>query len=143
MTSYFPRDMFLHCRNMKYISLILASAVFFCYTGICYPVYSDPAPKTTKISCHGPDQSETSGKNNSGHSFTNPDNTKNQIDLCQDVLIGATYNINFDPGNALHLAAFNSPNLEVEKSPNYNFNIAVKKEYRPPDLFILNSSLLL
>ena len=128
---------------MKYISLILAFAVFFCYTGICYPVYSDSAPETTKISCHGPDQSEASGTNNAVHSFTNPDNTKNQIDLCQDVLTGASNNINFDLGNALHTAAFILSNLEVEKSPNYNFDIAVKKEYRPPDLFILNSSLLL
>jgi hypothetical protein len=130
---------------MKYLSLLLASSVFFCYTGVCYAFYTTPNPKVTKTSCQTTHHNKVSNADANAYSYyNNPDSGNNQIGMCQDALLSAHngYDLNLKD-ILLYSLVVKVPSLEINKVFNSRLNFEIKKQYRPPDLFLLNSSFLL
>lgn len=128
---------------MRYLNLILALIVFSCYTGVCYAFNFKPTPDTTKTSCHTSPQSKISDKSSTVYSYSSPYSAENQKGMCQDALTSAPQSNYFDLVNALYSITFIIPTLEITESSNSRFNLAGRTEYRPPDLFLLNSSFLI
>lgn len=128
---------------MRYLTLILALIVFSCYTGVCYAFNFKPTPDTTKTSCHTSHQSKIPDKSSTANSYSNPYSAKNQEGMCQDALTSAPKSNYFDLLNALYSITFIIPSVEITDSSNSRFNSAGRREYRPPDLFLLNSSFLI
>jgi hypothetical protein len=123
---------------MKYVNLLLVLAVVLCYGfsgGIYYPC------TTTIINCHGSQQDEPSNTETLAKSYKNIDLTDQEISVCHQALLNASYDYDFSP--FLGLITVNIPSLEVNKVSGFPLSITTKREYRPPDLFLTNSSFLL
>ncbi len=129
---------------MKYLSLLLVSSVFFCYTGICYALYASLTTNIMKTSCHTSHQDKVSNTDANTHSYNNPDSEMNQIGMCQDALLSVhnSYDLNLKD-ILLYSLVVNLPSIKINKPFNSLLDSETNREYRPPDLFILNSSLLL
>lgn len=129
---------------MKYLSLLLVSTLLFCYTGICYALYTTGTLNITKTNCHTSHQDRASNTDANIHSYNDPDSGKGQGSMCQDALLSAhnSYDLNLKDTLSYSLVA-NIPSLETDKVFNPPSIFEIKKQYRPPDLFLLNSSLLL
>lgn len=129
---------------MKYFSLLLVSTVFFCYTGVCYALYTSLFSNIMKTSCHTTHQDKVSNTDASTHSYKNPDSERNQIGMCQDALLSAhnSYDLNLKD-ILIYSLVVNIPSLEINKVFNSRLSFELKKQYHPPDLFLLNSSFLI
>lgn len=64
--------------------------------------------------------------------------------MCHYALPNAPHGHDFNLKSILsHSVVVNTPNLEINNVYKLNFSFENKKEYRPPDLFLLNSTFLI
>ena len=131
---------------MKTLSLLLVLNVIFCYTGLSDRVcHSLSTPKTMNAGCHTTQDGEgIATKTAEEHSYKNSDSTKHTTLMCHDALPNATNGHDLNLKNILlSSVVVNVPDLEINKVSTFHLNHETKKEYRPPDLFLVNSSFLI
>ncbi len=132
--------------KMNYFSLLLVLNIIFCYTGLSASVcHSGVTPNTAIRGCHN---TYKDNSNNSKviqeNSYQSKDETKQSMSMCHDALPNAPHSHDFNLKDILsHSVVVNTPNLEINNVYNLNFSLENKKEYRPPDLFLLNSTFLI
>ena len=131
---------------MKTLSLLLVLNVIFCYTGLSARVcHSLSTPKTMNAGCHTTQDDEgIATKTTKENSYKNSDSTKHTMLMCQDALPNATNGYDLNLKNILlSSVVVNVPDLETNKVSAFHLNHETKKEYCPPDLFLVNSSFLI
>jgi len=129
---------------MKSLSLLLILNIIFCYTGLSTGVCcSIDTPNIARTNCHTTHQDNVSNMNATGHSYKNPDEKKHEISMCQDALTNAPNGHYFDLRDIGYSVPVSTPNLETNRVFNSPLKFEIKKQYRLPDLFLLNSSFLL
>ncbi len=125
---------------MKYANFLLILLLVFCYTGSIARAYYVPDPSSTE-NCHTNKQKDTSDINPTGY-YKNDDATEHEmLKCCHDVLPTPPYI--HDSHIIVYLLEVKVPTLEINKVSNFHLDIETKKEYRPPDLFLINSSFLI
>lgn len=128
---------------MKYLSLLLVISVVLCYTGLGATVCHSYDVMPNMANCHTNHKNEFSDAKTIANSYKNTDTTNHERSMCQDAL----------PTNAPHgyiikniisySLAIDVPTLEVDNISSFPLNLTLKTKYRPPDLFLANSSFLL
>jgi hypothetical protein len=93
--------------------------------------------------CHTNHKNEFSGTKTTANSYKNTDATNHARSMCQDALPNDAPHGYTIKDIILYSPAVNAPTLEVDKASSFPLNLALKTEYRPPDLFLANSSFLL
>lgn len=131
---------------MKYLSLLLVLNIIFCYTGLSASVcHSLSTPKTMNAGCHTTQDDEgIATKTTKENSYKNSDSTKHTMLMCHYALPNAPHGNDLTLKNILlDSVVINVPNLEINRVSSSNLSFEISKEYRPPDLFLLNSSFLI
>ena len=131
---------------MKTLSFLVVLNIIFCYTGLGATVcHSLSAPNAMNAGCHTTQDDEgIATKTAEEHSYKNSDSTKHTMLMCHDALPTATHGYDVSLKDILsYVAVVNLPDLEINRVSTFHLNHETKKEYRPPDLFLLNSSFLI
>lgn len=126
---------------MKYFTLFLVLSIVLCYTGLSANVCRfDAIPNM--VNCHTNHKNEFSGAQTTANSYKNTDTSNHARSMCQETLPNAPHSYTIKDV-ILYLPAVNVPTLVVDKVFSFPSNLALKTEYRPPYLFLANSSFLL
>ena len=128
---------------MKYLSLFLVISVVLCYTGLGANVCHSSGAMPSMANCHTNHKNEFSGEKTIANTYKNTNATNHARSMCQDALpTNATHNY-IIKDIILYSLAIDVPTLEVDKVSSFPLNLTLKTKYRPPDLFLANSSFLL
>ncbi len=131
---------------MKALSLLIVLNIILCYTGISASVCHSPStPNTMNAGCHTTQEDDgIVTKTAKENSYTNPGATKHTMSMCHDALPSAPHGQDINLKDILSFSVVVSiPNLEINKASTSHLSFETNKEYRPPDLFLLNSSFLI
>jgi hypothetical protein len=130
---------------MKYLSLFLIISVIFCYTGlgasVCYS-RSSAVPNMNMKNCHASQPNKISGTTAAANPYKITGVMNHKACVCYDAVLNASHS-HIVKNIILYPLAFDIPILEINAVPSFSLNLALKTEYRPPDLFLANSSFLL
>jgi hypothetical protein len=78
------------------------------------------------------------------HENTETADHENEMCICDSALLNASNNHYFNVKNSfLHSVAVNTTTPKIGKTFSFPVSPQIKAEYTPPDVFLLNSSLLL
>lgn len=124
---------------MRYINLFLVLTMILCY-GLGGRV-NHPCAFTETTNSYTDRQSETSGTDILAKSYISADTAGQGESVCHYALLNASND--YDLSLFLGSIVANKPNLETNQAFSFSSSIKTNKKYRPPDLFITNSSLLL
>ena len=131
---------------MKSLSLLLVLNIIFCYTGLSANVCrSSVTQKTMNTGCHTTHEDDSiDGTTVKENSYNNKDATKEAMFMCHDALPNAPHGNDLNLKNILlYSVVINIPNPEINRVSSSYLSFETNKEYRPPDLFLLNSSFLI
>lgn len=125
------------------MSFFLVLSVTLCYTGLGANV-SHYSTLLNMTNCHKNQHDEISGTDTITNSYENIDATHHKMfKCCSDALPNAPQGHDFDLKEILlHSLAVNITTLESNKLFSFLLSLRIK-EHHPPDLFLVNSSLLL
>jgi hypothetical protein len=124
---------------MRYVNLFLALTVILCY-GFGGSV-NRPCTFTETTNSYTDRQDEASGADILAKSYMSIKLADQEMPMCHQALLNAHDSYDFSP--FLSLITVSIPNLEAGKISSFPLSTVTRKEYRPPDLFLINSSLLL
>jgi len=134
-------------RAMKLINLLLVLNIVFCYTGLSASVCHSnvTTSNTASTGCHSASKDKSDDSNISNESFHETPETINQTaSMCHYALSNNPQIHDFNLKHILsHSFVVNIPNLEINRVFASHLTLETKKEYRPPDLFLLNSTFLI
>ncbi len=128
---------------MKSLIFFLVCNIVLCYTGLGANVcYSSSLPNMPN--CHMSHSDRISSVEKTANSYKDTDAVNHAMSMCQDALLNAPHSYDSNLKYIiLYSLAVNIPVLEINTVPSFSLNLALKTEYRPPDLFLANSSFLL
>lgn len=130
---------------MKYFSFYLILNIFLCYTGlgasVCYSRGSG-VPDVSMNNCHESQPNEISSSKATANPYTITDVMNHQACVCYDAVLNAPHS-HLVKNIVLYPLAFNIPILKNNAFPSFSLNLALKTQYRPSDLFLVNTSFLL
>lgn len=134
---------------MRYLSFLLIVSVIFCYTGVTSEVHHSsivPDVETGHGVHHEGHKQEVVNIGNASNSYKSADAAKHEaLRCCYYTLLNASHDLgsNLKP-TFLYLIAANLPVLPISKVSDSAFlSLKTKRGYRPPDLFLTNSTFLL
>ncbi len=131
---------------MKYISLLLVLNLIFCYTGLSASVcHSGVTQNTASIGCHTTSKDNNKdGKVVNENSYNNAETINQTVSMCHYALPNAPQGHDLNLKGILSLSVVvNTPNPEINNVYKLNFSFENQKDYRLPDLFLLNSTFLI
>ncbi len=124
---------------MKKLIFFLILILTLCYTGLG-TAFSHTRPLPNMKDCHMLNQG-ISSTDTVESSYKNIDITNQKTSMCPEALLNAPHDYDFSV--FLSLSAVSIPISEVFKTHSSPLSLIEKGEYRPPDLFLINSSLLI
>jgi hypothetical protein len=131
---------------MKYLSFFLVLSVIFCYTGlgagVCYSSSNGVVSDMNMKNCHASQPNKISGAKSVTGTYKITGIMDHKACVCYEVVLNAP-NSHIVKNIVLYPLAFDIPILQINRVPSFSLNLALKAQYRPPDLFLANSSLLL
>ena len=130
---------------MKYLSLFLVLSVAFCYTGLGASVCrssGSTVPNMNMKNCHATQPNKIFGTKAAANSYKITGVMNHKACVCYDAVLNAPHN-HIVKNIILYPLAFDIPILKINTIPGFSLNLGLKTEYRPPDLFLTNSSFLL
>jgi hypothetical protein len=132
---------------MKCFSFLLIISLLLCYTGVgpkarhSSTVSNLESYHTTHHENH---KQEAHGTDSMADSYKVTDATKHKVlKCCNYMLPNAPQSYNFDLVSTFLYSVVNTPALEVNKTSSFPLGIEIQRKYRPPGLFLANSSFLL
>ena len=125
---------------MKYANFLLILLLVFCYTGSIARAYYTPDLSSTE-NCHTNKQKDTSDTNAAGYYKSIEATEHETLKCCHDALPTPPYI--HDSHITAYVLEVKAPTSDINKRSNFFLDIETKKEYRPPDLFLINSSFLI
>lgn len=126
---------------MKYVNFLLVLILIFCYTGSIARASYSPSPSNIE-NCHTTNKQKDTPDINLENYYKNDEATEHKmLKCCHDALPTPPYI--HDSHIVAYLLEAKVPTLEINKASSFILDIETKKEYRPPDLFLINSSFLI
>lgn len=128
---------------MRYVTLLLILALILCSRG--FDDEADYSYDLSDIINYKNHEHENSGIKSISNSRKNTEavDHENEMCICDLMLLNASNSHYFNIKNVLHSAAVDIATLEIGKAFGFSFSPQINVEYTPPDVFLLNSSLLL
>lgn len=127
---------------MKFMSILLILSIILCYTGVGMDV-SHAGTLANVTNCHKNQHDEISGTETIANSYENDATHHKMFKCCSDALPNATQGLDFGLKEIVVCPSLvNVPTLDVNKLNSFLLSLRIK-EHHPPDLFLVNSSLLL